>query len=103
MVNDKISNKTRNRNLDIEELRSVSILMRGKTMNVALLSGAYKNAGDYLIVHRCEALIKHIFPGCTITEYERRKSLDDKINELNKMDVLILGGVLRMFLICTLK
>lgn len=61
-------------------------------MKVALLSGAYKNAGDYLIIQRCRELIEHVFPTCTITEYERRKSLDNKIDELNKNDVLVLGG-----------
>lgn len=61
-------------------------------MKFSILSGAYVNAGDFLIVDRCIKLIKNVFPDCEITVYERRKNLEDKIEELNRSDAVILAG-----------
>ena len=61
-------------------------------MKIALLSGAYKNAGDFLIVRRCKELLQAVIPNCEITEFARNKNLEDKIDAINKMDVLVLGG-----------
>jgi len=57
-----------------------------------LLSGAYKNSGDFLIVQRSKELLKYVYPDLEITEYERRLDLSDKLNEINKSDCLILAG-----------
>lgn len=61
-------------------------------MKISLLSGAYKNAGDYLIVNRCKELILNRFPSALIKDYERKYRLDDYIDEINKSDVIVLGG-----------
>ena len=61
-------------------------------MKFSILSGAYVNAGDFLIVDRCIKLIKNVFPDCEVNVYERRKSLENKIEELNNSDAIILAG-----------
>ena len=61
-------------------------------MNIALMSGAYKNAGDFLIVKRTKELLQAHYPECKITEYERRKPLDDKMEEINRHDLMLLAG-----------
>ena len=61
-------------------------------MNISLLSGAYKNAGDFLIVDRCKKLLKYVYPECNITEYERRNPLNDYLDTINKSDCLIFAG-----------
>lgn len=61
-------------------------------MKIALLSGAYKNAGDFLIVKRSKDLLKYVYPECSITEFERRKSLLPYLDEINRHDILILAG-----------
>ena len=61
-------------------------------MKISLLSGAYKNAGDFLIVSRCKELLLNIFPEAIITEYERKNKLDRFLSDINRTDVLILGG-----------
>ena len=40
-------------------------------MNIALLSGADKNAGDFLIVHRAKKLIEQEIPDCVLHEFKR--------------------------------
>lgn len=61
-------------------------------MKIALLSGAFKNAGDFLIVERCQALLQDNFPQAEIVKYNRGESLDDYLADINKMDVLVLAG-----------
>ncbi len=61
-------------------------------MKIAMLSGAYKNAGDFLIVKRCKELLHHFINDCEIVEYERRKALDGHLQEINKADVLLFAG-----------
>lgn len=61
-------------------------------MNISLLSGAYKNAGDFLIVSRCKELLQNSAPNTLITEYERGSALDEVIEQINKTDVLVIGG-----------
>ncbi len=60
--------------------------------NFGLLSGAYKNAGDYLIRNRSIALLKEVYPDCNITIWERNKSLNYVLDKINKCDALILAG-----------
>lgn len=61
-------------------------------MKIALLSGAYKNAGDFLIVKRSEQLLRYVYPKAEIIKYERRKSLSDKLDEINNSDYMVVAG-----------
>lgn len=61
-------------------------------MKFSILSGAYVNAGDFLIVDRSIQLLKHFYKDCEIQTYERRLSLEQDIEEINKSDALILAG-----------
>ena len=61
-------------------------------MKIALLSGAVKNAGDFLIVDRAEAILKKVYPDSQITKFNRLLNLEDKLEEINENDILIFGG-----------
>lgn len=61
-------------------------------MKFSVLSGAYINAGDFLIVDRSIKLLKYIYKDCEIKVYERRLPLDKYIDEINKSDALIIAG-----------
>ena len=61
-------------------------------MNIALLHGAIKNAGDYLIKNRAIDILKYYYPECVINEFYRNESLNDKIDELNSNDIIIFAG-----------
>ena len=61
-------------------------------MKIAILSGAYKNAGDYLIVQRSKLLLSYVYPGCQIIEFERRKDLTPYLSEINQSDVVVFAG-----------
>lgn len=61
-------------------------------MKIALLSGASKNAGDFLIVQRCKELLMHFLDPEAITEFDRSHSLESHIDEINKNDLLVFGG-----------
>ncbi len=61
-------------------------------MKIALLSGAYKNAGDYLIEQRCKELLQANIEGCMIQEYKRNIALDDMLDEINQYDAIVLAG-----------
>lgn len=63
-----------------------------KKMKIALLGGAVKNAGDYLIVKRSRELLEHIYPSCEIQEFQRNCDLTEYLDEINRCDVLIFGG-----------
>lgn len=61
-------------------------------MKFSVLSGAYLNAGDFLIVDRSIKLLKNVYPECEIKTYERRLSLEENLEEINKSDALIFAG-----------
>lgn len=61
-------------------------------MKIVLLSGAYKNAGDFLIVHRCKELLQYCFPNCEISEFKRNVDLTDNLQEINASDCIFIGG-----------
>lgn len=63
-----------------------------ETFKIALLCGAVKNAGDYLIVERSKALLKHIYPSCEIEEFQRNKDLTGDLDAVNSCKVLIIAG-----------
>lgn len=61
-------------------------------MKIAFLSGADKNAGDFLIAHRSKALLQTFVKDCIIAEFDRNKALDDKLDELNECDAVVFAG-----------
>lgn len=61
-------------------------------MNIALLSGADKNAGDFLIVHRAKKLIEQEIPGCELHEFKRNEGLESSLDEVNACDVVLFAG-----------
>ncbi len=61
-------------------------------MRIALLSGADKNAGDFLIVHRAKALMQSCHPGCEIVEFRRNESLEPHLDDLNACDIAVFAG-----------
>lgn len=57
-----------------------------------LLSGALKNAGDFLITDRSVCLIKSVYPDCSITIIKRNKPLNNILDTINQSDALVLAG-----------
>ena len=55
------------------------------------MSGAYKNAGDFLIEKRSIELLKYVYPDIEIKKYLRNQ-MEDKIDEINNADAIIFGG-----------
>ena len=60
-------------------------------MEVAYLSGAYKNAGDFLIEERANALLKYVIPDIKINRY-LRSELKENLGEINENDAIVFGG-----------
>lgn len=60
-------------------------------MKISFLSGAYQNAGDFLIEKRAIQLIKHVFPEAKINKYLRNQ-ISNHITEINDADAVIFGG-----------
>lgn len=61
-------------------------------MKIALLSGADKNAGDFLIVKRAHELIQYQIPEAEIKHFRRNDSLEPFIDEINECDYLVFAG-----------
>lgn len=61
-------------------------------MRIALLSGADKNAGDFLIVHRSKQLLFALVNDCELVDFPRNKPLDSRLDELNECDAIVLAG-----------
>ncbi len=61
-------------------------------MKIMLLSGAYKNAGDFLIVDRSEKLLQKVFPQAEIIKQERNVPLDHDIDFINSCDYIFFAG-----------
>lgn len=57
-----------------------------------ILSGAYVNAGDFLIVKRTKEILKYIYPNCSFIEIARNKSLTPYLAKINEADALIIAG-----------
>lgn len=60
-------------------------------MNIALMTGAYVNAGDFLIEQRSKALLEKILQA-DVTLFRRNESYDSRIGELNRYDGIVFGG-----------
>lgn len=61
-------------------------------MKIALMSGAYVNAGDFLIEQRCKKLLESNITNAEVDILKRNVSYDDKIEELNSYDLIVFGG-----------
>lgn len=61
-------------------------------MKIALLSGAVKNAGDYLIEDRTRSLLKYVYSNSTIQIFNRNENLESKIHEINCADIIVFAG-----------
>lgn len=59
---------------------------------IALMSGAYVNAGDFLIEQRCQKLLERFINNAEIHILKRNLSYDDSIDELNQYDLILFGG-----------
>ena len=61
-------------------------------MKIGLLSGARKNSGDYLITNRCKKILEANVENARITTFNATLPLEDKIDELNDQDLLVIAG-----------
>lgn len=60
-------------------------------MRIAQLTGAYVNAGDFLIEKRSTALLQQFLPNAQITIYSR-KDIERRFDEIDSNDVIIFTG-----------
>ena len=61
-------------------------------MKIALMSGAFVNAGDFLIEERCKNLFLANISGAQVDIFKRNISYDDKVDMLNTYDLIVFGG-----------
>ena len=61
-------------------------------MKIALMSGAYVNAGDFLIEKRSRELLEANLPDVRVDILKRNVSYDGKLELLNSYDLLVFGG-----------
>lgn len=62
------------------------------TKYYVVLTGAIKNAGDYLITEKCKELLRYFRPDYELIQYGRWESLEDKLEVVNNAEALILMG-----------
>ena len=60
-------------------------------MDIALISGAYKNAGDYLIEERCRRLLLHLVTGAKVHRIVLNE-VKNNLDYLNEMDAICFHG-----------
>ena len=61
-------------------------------MKFVLMSGAIKNAGDFLIAERSKQLLRQVYPSAEIVTKEMRRDLIADLDEVNAASALIIGG-----------
>lgn len=61
-------------------------------MKIGILSGAVKNAGDFLIVERSKKMLQMVYPDSEFITFNRLINLENRIKELNSCDILVLAG-----------
>lgn len=61
-------------------------------MKIALMSGAYVNAGDFLIEQRCKDLLEAFIDDADVRILKRNLPYDGRIDELNQYDLIVFGG-----------
>lgn len=57
-----------------------------------VLTGAIKNAGDFLITEKCKELLRYERPGYDLVQLNRWESVDEHLDIINKSKALILLG-----------
>lgn len=60
-------------------------------MKIAFLSGAYKNAGDFLIEQRAANLLRALVPQLELKTFLRRE-LSEHFDEINATDAIVFSG-----------
>ena len=60
-------------------------------MDIALISGAYKNAGDFLIEERCRRLLLHLVTGANVHRIVLNE-VKNNLDYLNEMDAICFHG-----------
>lgn len=60
-------------------------------MEIAFLSGAYKNAGDFLIEQRSIDLLRYVLHNAEIYIYKRNQIIEN-IDNINLCDSVVIGG-----------
>lgn len=63
-----------------------------KNLKIGVLSGAAKNAGDFLIVRRARQLLRCLVPGCELVEFSRNRDLTPCLDEVNGCDCVVFAG-----------
>lgn len=62
-------------------------------MKICLLSGAVKNAGDYLITDRCSRILQSVYPDADLFVVNRNENLkSEQLIQMNNADCIIIGG-----------
>ena len=64
----------------------------GNKRKFAMMSGALKNAGDFLIVKRSRELLEYVYPGAEFTYFNRCTSMEPHLEELNQMEAMVFCG-----------
>lgn len=59
---------------------------------IALLHGAYVNAGDFFIKNRMYDLLAYYYKDVVIEEYLRNSLVLEDISKINKCDVVVMAG-----------
>ena len=63
----------------------------GIEMNIAVLSGAYGNAGDSLIEFRCKRLLENTYGDNSIKLF-LRKDIGENLERINECDLVVFSG-----------
>lgn len=61
-------------------------------MKIAVLHGAFKNAGDFLIRERAKKLLLAEYPDAEMVDFLRGEQLDPCIDRINSCDIAIITG-----------
>lgn len=61
-------------------------------MKIGVLSGAVKNAGDFLIEKRSLELIRYHYPSAEIWLFKRNIPLDFELDRINQCDFIVMAG-----------
>ena len=62
-------------------------------MKLAVMSGAVKNAGDFLITERAKALLQMIYPHAQLMDFVRKRPLDEnQLKAVNSCDMMVFAG-----------
>ena len=63
-----------------------------RKLKFAMMSGALKNAGDFLIVKRCRELMEYVYKDAELAYFDRYASMEPYLEEINQMDAMVFCG-----------